>query len=345
MAFYSCPKCKKVWQYPIEKCPQCFSILEQIKSQKNKVIGISKVNITTLLHPKASYFVLLLEDENGNRWVQKSSQEYKIGDFIEFRTTSDKRGVAVWRIKYDISESVKKVIELLGGLNLNSETKVLILPTLVSPKHPYFAENTSPQFLEAAIRYLIEKGAKPENITVGAQSFDEIPMGAAAQKSQLLEVCQNFKVLPLDLATKNFIKKDDFEISEEILNKDLIVNLPILKVGKISATENILKVLKKESYLGLKYLSSDEEIIKGLSKILNNVFTLAEANRIQKSDELCANLGLVLASFNFLNLERVFFEITLEIDLPEILKEIRIEDIPIFGRQIVEVQYNIQKYG
>jgi len=31
--------------------------------------------------------------------------------------------------------------------------------------------------------------------------------------------------------------------------------------------------------------------------------------------------------------------------LPEILKGIKIEDIPIFGREIEEVQFNAEKYG
>jgi len=71
MAFYHCPNCKKIWQYPIEKCPDCFLNLERIKSKKIKVIGVSKVQIPTMFHPKTPYFVLLLEDENGNKWIQK----------------------------------------------------------------------------------------------------------------------------------------------------------------------------------------------------------------------------------------------------------------------------------
>lgn len=312
--FSKCPKCKNTWQYPIEKCPECFSALEKMLSKEIKVIGISKTNIPTIFHPKTPYFVLLLEDENGNRWVQKSIKEYKIGDIVEFPRALDRKGVAIWRIKYDVSEAIEKTVELSGGLDIGPETKILVLPTLISPKHSYFSDNTSPQFLTAAIQYLLKNGIKPENITVGGQSSNEIPVGVLAQKSQLLQVCQNFKVLALDLKT-----------SKDTLNKDLIINLPIMKIGESSASQNILRLLPKE---GLK-----------------DIFTLAEANRIQKPDGLCANLGLVLASFNSLNLDRVFWEITMKKDLPELLKEIRIEDIPLAGREIVEVQYDIEKYG
>ena len=349
MAFYRCPKCKKTWQYPIEKCPNCFLKLEKLKSTKIRVAGISKVQIPTMFHPKTPYFVLLLEDENGNKWVQKTVKEYEIGDLFKVEPCTDKKAVAIWRVKYDIFEAIEMVIELLGGIIPHQKSwrgaKILILPTLISPKHPHLAENTSPEFLESTIKHLLENGAKIENIKVAGQSFDEIPIEASAKKSQLSKVCKEFNILPINLAQGEFIKKDSFEISKEVFNSDLIVSLPILKMGKISATENILKLLKKENYLGLKYLYSEKEIFKKLKDALPEIFTLAEAQSIQKPNGFIAHLGLVLASFNSLNLDKILFEATNFKDLPEILKGIKIEDIPIFGREIEEVQFNAEKYG
>ena len=348
--FYQCPKCKKVWQYPIEKCPECFLELGRRKSEKIKVIGVSKVTIPTMLHPKVPYFVLVLEDERSNKWIQKSAKEYRMGDqFIQKELSSfeSKEAVAIWRLKYDILEGIEKVVELIDGLDVNQNSKILILPTLISPKHPYFTENTSPQFLESLIKYLLEKGAKLENIKVSGQSFDEIPIEISAQKSQLLRVCQDFKILPLDLSKTNFIKRNQdrfsFEISEEVFNSDLIINLPILKIGKASATENILKFLKKENYLALKYLYSDEEIMENLNKVLPIYLTLADSQVVQKPDKFTAFLDLTLASFNSLNLDRVFAEIAMLKDLTEYLKKVKIDDIPIVGRKIEELQYNIEK--
>jgi len=323
-----------------------------MKSEKIKVVGISKVTIPTFFHSRVPYFVLVLEDENGNKWVQKSIREYKIGEELKIKSVSStdvpmrRNAVAIWRIKYDILEGIEKVIELLGGLNINQNSKILILPTLISATHPHFAENTSPQFLEAAIKYLIERGVKPEDIKVCGQSFDEIPIAASAQKSQLLRVCQNYKILPLNLAKTNFVKRSEgqfsFEISEEVFNSDLIINLPILKMGRVAASENILKFLKKESYLGLKYLFSDEEIRKALRKTLPTFLTIADGEMVQKPDKFTCFLGLILASFNFLNLDRIFGQIVGQ--LPEYFKEIKIEDIPIVGREIEEIQYGIEKF-
>ena len=347
MAFYHCPNCKKIWQYPIEKCPDCFLNLERIKSKKIKVIGVSKVQIPTMFHPKTPYFVLLLEDENGNKWIQKSVKEYKIGG-NEFETEvkrNDENAVSIWRVKYDILEAIEKVIDLLDGLKIDPQTKILILPTLISATHPYLAENTSPEFLESTIKYLLENGVGPHNIKVCGQSFNEFPVEASAQKSQLFKVCQEFKILPINLADKNFLKKGGLEISEEVFSADLILNLPILKMGKAQASENLFKLLKKENYLAQKYLSSNEEIFKKLIESLPKILTIAEADSVQKPDGFVAHLGLVLASFNSLILDRIFFEITMEKNLPEILKGIKIDGIPIVGREIEEVKFNVEKYG
>jgi len=133
----------------------------------------------------------------------------------------------------------------------------------------------------------------------------------------------------------------NFEISEEVFKADLIINSPILKIGKEEAWENILKVLKKENYLGLKYVFSKQEIRENLDKVLPSFLTIAEAEVVQKPDKFTAFLGIILAGFNSLNLERVFAEVSMNKDLPEYLKNVKIEEIPIIGRQIEEVQLTL----
>lgn len=348
--FYKCLKCKKTWQYPIKKCPDCFLELEQRPLAKQaKVIGISKVNIPSLLHPKIPYFVLVLEDSEKNRWTQKSMKEYKIGDIVEYESSKDKNAVAVWRVKYDVLSAVEKVVELIGGLEINSKTKILILPTLISPKHPYLANNTNPIFLDGLIRYLKKIGAETKNIKVAAQSFDETSIDASAQKSQLLDVCNRYQIILLDLAKSNFFKKKEgkftFEISEQVFNNDLIINLPILKIdsqlGLKGATENTLKFLKKESFLSLKYFFSLEEIMEKLPGVLPTCLTIADGSTVQNSAGLTTFLGITLASFNQLNLDRVFAEIVMLKNLTGSLKEINMKNIPITGRKVEELQYEI----
>jgi len=284
MAFFKCPKCKRVWQYPIEKCPDCFLKLERVKSEKTKVIGGGKTTIPSIFHQKVPYFVYVFEDENKNRWIQKSEKELKVGEEIKIEKAKNKDAVGIWRVKYDFFEAIEKLTKILN-VQFNKNLRILILPTLVKDSHSYFRDNTSPEFLEAAIQFLIENGIKPQNIKVCSQSFDEVEIEKKAVKSGLLGICQRQKVMPLDLAKGNFVKKGDLEISEKVFKADLILNLPILKIGRASSCENLFFLLKKENYLAQKYLYSEAEIFEKLKSQIPEVLTIAEANRVQDKNE------------------------------------------------------------
>jgi len=141
------------------------------------------------------------------------------------------------------------------------------------------------------------------------------------------------------LAKGNFVKKGDLEISEEVFKADLILNLPILKIGKSSSCENLFFLLKKENYLAQKYLYSEIEIFEKLKKQIPEVLTIGEANRVQDKNGIVHYLNLALASFDPKNLDRVFCEIIKEKELPEMVKEVKIEGIEILGRKISEVEF------
>lgn len=346
--FYQCPNCKNTWQYSIEKCPDCFSRLQEIEDKSFKVIGVSKVIIPSSLHPKVPYFVLLLENETGQKFVQKSMKEYKIGDKYELKFSDDKNAVSIWRVKYDIPEAIEKVVSLIGGVKIEESSKILILPTLISVSHPYFRENTHPEVLREVIKFLIKRGAKPEKIKVAGQSFSETPIEAMAKKSQLLSVCLENKVNCIDIGKGSFkrIEKEGliFEISEEVFKNDLLINLPILKldskIGLRGALENLIRFWRKESFLGQKYLYNEEDLILKLKAIMPEILTLADGTIIQKSNKRSVILDLILASFNPSNLDRVFAEISM-IPLPTYLKSVKIEEIPVSGREIGEVQLEL----
>lgn len=341
MAFFFCKNCKFSWPYPIEKCPECFSILERVESEKAKVIGVGKNSIPSVFHLKVPYYVLVLEDEKGNRWIQKSKKEYKIGEEFELETSLEKEGVAIWKVKYDFLDAIKKVTKIFRGLKINPDSKILILPTLEKASHPHFRDNTSPEFLEATLNFLFEKGVKKENIKIASQSFDEKIVEQKLLKSGLSRICQKYQILFIDLAKGDFLKKEDLEISKEIFENDFILNLPILKMKKAQAIENFFFLLKKENFLAQKYLYSEKEIYEKIEKILfgkekPEIFTIAEANHIQDEKGVAFYLNLILASFSPKNLDRIFFEITKK-SLPENLKDVKIENIKILGREIEEI--------
>lgn len=336
MVFYQCAKCKKVWQQPIGICPECFSELEKVKTLKNKVIGISKVGIASTPHPEVPYFALVLEDELGNKWAHKSVKEYAIGEEVVFNPGNDS-SVAIWKNKYEAVDSIERIFNLLN-LSLSENSKIVILPTLISPNHAYFRENTSPEFLDSILKFLFERKIKLENIKIVAQSFNEIPIEGMAQKSGLLDVCLKSKIMPMDLAKLVFVKNGNLEISEEVLNADMVLNLAMMKMEKASATDNVFKLLKKENYSALKYLKSEEEIIDELKGCLSNIVNIGESDFIQRADKTVIYAGLILGSKNFLNLDRVFSEVTTS-KVPEIVKGIDLQNIEIVGRDIKEAKY------
>ena len=340
--FYQCSKCKKIWQYPIKKCPECFSKPQRMPGSKFKVIGISQVNTPTITHPIVPYFVLLLEDENGNRFVFKSAKEYKIGDEFKIDNSDNKDKVAIWRIKYDIKETIEKMFDFFDNITIKENSKILILPTLISPKHSYLAENTSPLFIDNLIKYLISKGTRPENITLAGQSFNNFPIEICVQKSGLLDVCLKNNIQILDLSKDNFIDKNGLSIANIVFNSDIIINAPILKIGQNSSLENILKFLKKEFYL--EHQQDQKDLIINLVKTLPQFFTLADGSVIQKKNGFTIFLGIMMGSFNPFNLERVFSEICMEDSLTELVSDIKIEDIPVVGRNIKEIQYKVNEY-
>jgi hypothetical protein len=330
---FECPKCKRKWQQPIKVCPYCLIEVERAKSEATEVVASSKVNMPSLFHMSIPYYANIVKDDKGNLFSLKSEEKIERAE-----TKSNPESVAVFKLKHDIVEGLENIFKLLE-ISLNENSKILIIPTVVSPNHSYLRENTSPEFLEAVLDFLLEKKAV---VKVGAQSFNDIPIEAMAQKAGLLDICFKKAITPFDLGKTNFVKKDDLEISEEVLNADLVLNLGMLKAGRAASTDNVFKVLKKENYSGLKYLQSEKEIADKLIKTLSNVLTIGEAETVQRKNGITTYLGLIFGGKSFLNVDALFNRVIMEKQVPELIKEINPESIAVSGRKIKEVERDIE---
>lgn len=82
---YYCNECGKWWNYPIKKCIFCGNDIQEIVETEYNVIGFTQVKVPSIENPKVPYFNYLLEDNNGNKIIKKSFNEYKIGDFINLK--------------------------------------------------------------------------------------------------------------------------------------------------------------------------------------------------------------------------------------------------------------------
>ncbi len=336
--FYQCPQCKKIWQFPIGECAECFMKLERIESKSAKVIAVSLTSLPTLSHMDVPYYVLLLQDENGNIWARKSEKEYKAGDEFEYETSAEKNVVAIARNKYDDLEQVEKLISFLGGINVSAQSKIIILPSISKANHSYLRDNTSQEFLEAVLQYLVNSGAKPENIKVIGQSFDDLPIEAKAQKSGLLEICAKFKVLPQDIGKMERAVKGEYALPKEALEADIFINLPIMKEGKASASANLLTLLDKDDAMQFRV---SRESLENIITAFPNMFVIAEANIVQKRDRLTAFFGASFAGRNPILIDRVFAQTICDANIDPAIKNIKLEDIKVLGNTIKEISVKL----
>src|SRR3989338_5221935 len=226
-----CEKDKKKWIYPVEKCIYCKGPIKKQISTKAKVIGMTKVNISSPLHPIVPYNVILLEDEYGNRMPKKTMRDYKIGDRYILEKAKTDSAVAITKIKYDIGEALKQTLDLLN-FTFEDTDKILIKPSIIEPAYPYQAVNTNPKLLDELIRFLKEKGIS--DIIVAEQSMPGNDIGEGAKKSGILDICLRHKVNMADLGKAEYVEKQQdgvkFGIAKEVLERK-VINLPIMKTN------------------------------------------------------------------------------------------------------------------
>ena len=177
-----CEKCDKKWIHPVDKCLYCNGKIKKKIGTKLKVIGITKVYAPCPPHPVVPYNILMLEDENRNRMPKKTIKDYELGDVYEDKADSSDNAFSVVKIKYDFYEAVKEALELIGDVEVNETTKILIKPNLSIPGYAYIGICTSPRVIDALIGYLLDKGAKKESITIAEQSFF-VPLEKVGRKS------------------------------------------------------------------------------------------------------------------------------------------------------------------
>jgi uncharacterized protein (DUF362 family)/ferredoxin len=131
-----------------------------------------------------------------------------------------------------VYEKVKGALDLIGGIGafVSRNDRVLIKPNLLVAKTPDRAALTHPAVLEAAIRLVLDAGAKP---LVG----DSPALGSTAscaEKGGFGPVLKKYGVPLLKCEKPAVVKNPDgafktFEVAQDALEVDKIINLPKLK--------------------------------------------------------------------------------------------------------------------
>ena len=263
---------KRKWIYPIKRDIYTKGKIVKQVSKKANVIGITKVNIPSPMHPIIPYYVLLLEDEHGNRIPKKVMREYKIGGNYEIKPATTDDAVIITKIKYDVYEYLKESMELLHSYSISPEDKILIKPSIIEPTYPYRAVTTNPELLNALITYLKEKEVK--DIVVAEQAMLGNDTMASAKKAGVLDVCKKHEIPFIDLAKSEYLEKTydnfNFRIAREILERK-IINMPVMKTNSqiiiSGAMENMLRVVDEDTQKGM----FEKDINKTLPKLIKTL--------------------------------------------------------------------------
>ena len=349
-----CEKCDKKWIYPIEKCPYCKGQIDKQKGTKLKIIGITKVLIPSPMHPIIPYNILLLEDEHGNRIPKKTMKEFKVGeDYVQEKAKSSD-AVAIVKIKYDIYEAINESLEILNE-NFKAGDKILIKPSIITAAYPYQAATTNPEFFNALLKVLFEKGINKEDIIVAEQALIGSETMDAASKAGILDVCKKNDVKFADISKGPFeeIKTDSsvYRIYKEALGRK-IINAPMMEtnfqIGISGALENLSRLADKQTQREMYYLDINHTLPK-LKKLLPDVLTVADAsNGMQGQGPLLSGepafLNLVIAGRNPSYVDKIFCEATM-IDIPDHILNSGVAacSIEVVGTEIDALKYPIKQ--
>ncbi|MBI2134951.1 DUF362 domain-containing protein [Candidatus Woesearchaeota archaeon] len=353
-----CEKDRKKWIYPVEKCIYCKGPVKKIISREAKIIGMTKVNVPSPLHPIVPYNVVLLQDEHGNRMPKKTMKDYKIGDTYSIKKPKSKNAVIVTKIKYDLREALKESLELIGYSGLKEGDKVLIKPSIIEPAYHYQAVDTSPKLMDALLGILKEKGIT--DVVVAEQSWPGNGTIASAEKAGITEACNKYGCKILDLKNSEYTEKETdgmkFNIGNEVFERK-VINVPVLKTNSqilvSGAMENMIRVTDSKTQ-EMMYSNDIEKTLPKLIKALPEFLTIGDGTigmHAQGPTSLGdpAFLNMLLISNDAVALDAVFAEIGM-LPKPEYVKEADsigagegiVKNIEVVGEDLEAVKLNLK---
>lgn len=181
--------------------------------------------------------------------------------------------VAIAKVAGGVFETVTRAVELIGGLNLGRNERVVIKPNICNSRNPYGMVITDLRILEAVIRLI-----KTQTSNIVVVESDNIS-GTAEKRlkdSGVLDLLSHLDVDFLNLSLDDFETHSfsgiELRLPKTVLEADYFVNLPKMKTeGHVLITismKNLFGVLqrKKKSVLH-KYL---DDVLPFLAKKIRN---------------------------------------------------------------------------
>jgi uncharacterized protein (DUF362 family) len=136
----------------------------------------------------------------------------------------------------DVDKALEQLLAPLGGIEayVKPGQKVLLKPNMLAGKSPDNAVTTHPEIVRAVIKAVQKAGG---DVSLGDSPGIGSPE-SVARKCGLLQIVEEMgiKFAPFEKSVKVQVKSGtfhEFEIAEDILNADVVINLPKLKTHQM----------------------------------------------------------------------------------------------------------------
>lgn len=193
--------------------------------------------------------------------------------------------VTIVRVKNSINESVRKALDLIGGIPcpIHPGTKVLIKPNFMRAETSTVGTTTNIEVIRAVADIFQEKGAK---VIVGEASGNQyntediysfIKIREQLRDFEVLDLDQD-KIIPVEIKGNNGLRK--VGIAETVLKADVLISLPIMKTHNITlftgGMKNMMGVLPQREKWNI-HLSGIHQAIVDLNRIVKPHLIIMDA--------------------------------------------------------------------
>jgi len=242
-----------------------------------------------------------------------------------------------------VKRAVRDSIELLGGLNsiIQGGEKVLLKPNLLSPKTVEKAVTTHPMVVKAIGELVKEAGGRPyiwDSPSIGSTTWVAKKSGISQIADEInIPVLEDKEIVTLN-APKDFIFTS-FEIAKNVLDADLIINIPKLKTHSMMtltlAVKNLFGVIPGFRKARWHLIAGNKFFARMLIELyllvkpkLNIIDGRVGMEGNGPGNGIPKKIGLIAASFNALALDRVLVEVlNLDPEIVPTLKEAKRSDL------------------
>lgn len=174
--------------------------------------------------------------------------------------------VAIVRVEEDIEKTVLKSIDLLGGLNVKKDDRVVVKPNVCHPKNIDNMIITDPRVLESVLN-VVKKKAK--NVTVVESDSRSGTADDKVTKSGIMDTIQKCGVEFLNLSEDETEEHEvaglTLQIPKTVLNADFFINVPKLKT---SSMKQMFVTIAMKNMFGILANKKKYKLHKALVDIL-----------------------------------------------------------------------------